>query len=455
MEVLYPTRQKWLRGSFFLLTVLSVGGIGRAVHAEKAAPLQTQQEEAPEEKNDTTIANQLEFAVGENRTVSAIDVKNYSEGSPGIVDVKLTSDKTKFVLVGLKPGTSSLLLIKRDGQIVNWKINIFAYPPQIIEQELRQLIRDIARVRLRRMGSRFFLEGSVANEQELTRIKRIVSLYPWQVESLVEVGSDTTDRQTNIRIDFFFIQYNRSSGYIFGINWPKYIGTSDTFTANASYDFLKNSISAKTTIVNQPLPSLDIAANYGWVKVVKQATVITTSGTEAKFYNGGEQNFPTTTATSNSIQKISFGTSLTVLPRFYPVTRDLEINMNAEVSDLTPSIAGTVLPGRQLSNLSTLVKIRLGQSLLLTAINTQSQRHTNKGLPLFSQIPILGPLFSSQNNMDEELEGAVFIVPSVVDSPLRNTIDIVQKALEEYEDYSGRIKGMEIYNRQPWSGPSS
>src|SRR3954465_9533412 len=67
-----------------------------------------------------TPTEELNLAVGENRTISAVDVRNYSEGVKGIVDVKLTTDRSQFVIVGQKAGNTTLLLIKSDGTQVTW-----------------------------------------------------------------------------------------------------------------------------------------------------------------------------------------------------------------------------------------------------------------------------------------------------------------------------------------------
>src|SRR5216684_666235 len=57
--------------------------------------------------------DELDLAVGENKTLPAIDVKNYAEGVAGIADVKLTTDRSQFVVSGQKPGSTTLLLIKK------------------------------------------------------------------------------------------------------------------------------------------------------------------------------------------------------------------------------------------------------------------------------------------------------------------------------------------------------
>ncbi len=378
---------------------------------------------------------ELNLAVGENKTIPAWDVKNYSEGTPGVVDVKLTSDAGAFVIVGLKPGSTTLLLIKKNGQEVTWTINVFARSPAIVESELKQLLEGYTGVKIRRVGSRLFIEGSVANEADVKRIQQIAQLYNGQVESLVGIGA-TKDR-TNIRIDFFFVQYNKESGYQLGVSYPQTLG-GPSIQSNFGRDFVNGTNVAVTNVVNQPLPGLDIASRFGWAKVLKQATVITTNGTDATLDSGGEQNFQVTNAlVGGTIQKISFGTAVTVQPFFDPVSRELEVKIQAEVADFVPPIRSTPLPGRNVTKLQTVVHMRLGQSLVLSGIHTQDEKKTVQGVPLLKDIPIIGVLFGSTYNEASEVEGAVFIIPSVVEPSTKPAIDLVNETLRTYEDWSG------------------
>jgi pilus assembly protein CpaC len=387
------------------------------------------------ETNSAAVSEERELAlaVGENRTIPASKVKQYTEGTQGIVDVRLTPDSSKFIVVGLKSGSTTLLLINEDGTQTNYVINVFSRPPELVERELTDLLEGYTGLRVKRVGSRLFIEGGVASKADQEKIKQVAALYGGQVESLVSVGTGAIDRKVNIRVDFYFVQYNASQGYGFGVSWPRRIG-GEFVTSQFGYDFVAKVATAKATVVNQPLPGLDIAANNGWAKVLKQATVITTNGNEASFASGGEVNVPITSGFAASIQQITFGTNVKVLPRFDPKTRNLEVKVDANIADLTPS-PGSGLPGRNTSELSTLVFLKLGQSLVLSGIKTQTERHSISGLPLLSALPILGVLFGSHANEAEEVEGAVFIVPSVVEAVPLSKFDIVDDALRQYDDF--------------------
>ena len=406
------------------------------------------QRKPPDTAPKEPTTQEISLGVGENKTVNVGDVKEFSEGRKGIVEIRPTADGQKFVLVGQKAGQTTILLIKNDGTQTNLAINVFSRQPDQVEAELNELLQSYPGVKTRKVGQRLFVEGGVSNEGDAKRIAQIAALYSGQVESLVTVGNGAADRKLNVRIDFFFVQYTKNSGYLFGIDWPNKIGGPSVLN-NIEYDLQAGALNTATaSIVNQPLPSLDIAAANGWAKVAKQATVITTNGTEATFENGGELNFAVNSGFSAQIQRIPFGTNVTVLPRFDPATRNLEVKVAADVADLTPP-AGSSLPGRQTSKLSTLVFLKLGQSLVLSGIRTRTQRHSIQGLPLLSQIPVLGVLFGTHSDQKEDTEGAVFIIPSVVDSVPKGTYDIVKEAMKQYDNYSGDLDEVNSFQKEP------
>lgn len=385
-----------------------------------------------------TESREVNLSVGENQTIPAGDVKSYSEGNEGVVEVRLTPESRDFVVVGKKPGATTLLLIKKNGEQILYAIQVFARPMELVQGELTKLLTGYTGLRIRRVGPRIFIEGGVSTQAEVDRLKQIASLYPGQVESLVVLGGAAADRRNNIRLDVYFVQFSKQRNWGVGVTYPT--GVRANFTG--VFDFLATRwTSAQATVTNQALPGLDFAAANGWAKVLRHSTVITSNGSEAEFYSGGEQNFRVTGGLAATIQSVSFGTKVTVLPRFDPVTRELEIKVAAKVTDLTASMSGTDLPGRDITDLNTQVSLKLGQSLILSGIQGKSQRHTIAGIPLLSEIPLLGVLFGRHGDTKEQTEGVLFLVPSVIEAMPRDRERLIADLLQEYEDYSGDVKG--------------
>ncbi len=393
---------------------------------------------------------QMSLAVGETRTLSAREVKNYSLGLPDIVDTRITPDGNQFVIVGKRPGSTTLLLLNNDGSRKTYELEVTVRSQGSVERELAQLLDGIPGVQSRVVGSRFFLEGSVGTEAELSRLEKLAALYPGQVESLVTVGGGTAqDRNLLIRVDFFFVQYDTNSSYAVGLGWPGSIGGAGVVQNQFTYDFVaKTTTTAQASIVNQPLPRLDIASKHGWAKVLRQASVLTANGMEANFDSGGEQNFTVNTGLTIGLQRITFGTVVTVLPRYDSKSQQVNIKIVSDISDLTAGVNANV-PGRTFSRLTTNVGLKLGQGLVLSGLHAQTHTHSIEGLPFLSDLPLLGLLFGSHANSELSTENAMFIIPSVVEAIPHSSLAMVDKALEEYKHFSGDIEKVSPHDFKP------
>lgn len=396
----------------------------------------------------------IALAIGESRTLSIAGVKEYSEGVKGIVDSVQANEGKTLILTGRKEGSTTLLMLRNDGTQTTYEITVARRNPSTIEREIQELLRDIPGVKSRRIGGRVFIDGSVSTPAEKARCDLVAGQYGDQVLSLVTVGR-FEERKLLVRLDFFFVQYEKSSGYNAGVGWPASIGgigpTGDAVFQNGlTFDLItKTTTTAQASIVNQPMPRLDIAARRGWVKIAKQSSVITANGNEATFQNGGEQNFLVTTGFAANLVNVKFGTNVTVLPRYDSNTRDVELKLGADVADLTPALVSNGPPGRTTTKLETQVTLKLGQALILSGIKTQTQRKQINGLPGLSEIPVLGVLFASHANDKADVEGAVFIVPSIVDSVPKSALELINNAMTTYKEYSGDIEYVDTFPKNP------
>jgi type IV pilus assembly protein PilQ len=73
----------------------------------------------------------------------------------------------------------------------------------------------------------------------------------------------------------------------------------------------------------------------------------------------------------------------------------------------------TLLSERQLS--SGLVRVRDGQTLLLSGIIRESERTTTSKVPILGDLPILGALFRNQTDINERSEVIILVTPQILD----------------------------------------
>jgi pilus assembly protein CpaC len=383
---------------------LRLGRLSRALFVIVAcgllvAPALAQHNGAPRPKEEA--ASELVLRVGEQHVLSTEGVQSYSEAVRGVVDVRLTKDASQFVIVALAPGSTTLLLLMRDGKERHYRI-------------------------------------TVADDRE-SGAPRSVS------------GPGPVQARDNVRLDFYFVQLDKSYQHRVGVAWPTAVGGG---AVSATYDILSQRFESATAIVsNQPLPRLDMAQASGHAKLMRHAAVITANGEKASFGGGGEVNIPVQGGLGTGIHQISFGSTIGVAPRYDAESGRIELVVHAEVSDLSDD-RGTGAPGRTTATLDTVVNLELGQSLVLAGLTASSEAKSRAGLPLLSQIPVLGLFFGTNSAARQDTENIVVIVPSVVDASTADARKRLGEALRLYEEYSGDIERSRLIDEPKQGAPS-
>ncbi|HKE17975.1 MAG TPA: hypothetical protein VKB80_24030 [Kofleriaceae bacterium] len=363
----------------FGLAALTSSGPAMAQNRQGNERRDRDRQDQPQNQGDETLApdasgpiaeKRIDLVLGEQTTISAEGVAKYSP-SNDVIDVRLPKDAEEFIVVGAKPGTATLLLVMRDGR---------------------------------------------------------------QIRYVVTVRDDTVKKRDNIRLDFYFVELNRTSNYQVGIGWPGTV--QGTATAELTTDLVSGSTAGTAVVAAEALPRIDLAQEGGWAKIYRQATVIVANGEQGTFNSGGEVNVKVEGALAANLQQIKFGSAVQVQPRYDRRSGRIEVRISADISELTePSVDN--LPGRTISTLSTLVNVELGQSIVLAGADSRSAAKSSAGLPLLSQIPILGYLFGTHAGRKEHTENFILIVPTVIEAYDVSDRDLVDRAFSFYSDFEG------------------
>ncbi|MBN2804744.1 MAG: pilus assembly protein N-terminal domain-containing protein [Deltaproteobacteria bacterium] len=375
-------------------------------------------------------SGELLMVVGEQRVIDANNIASFSEGTRGIIEVKIPKNGKSLVLTAVRPGTTTLLLIDEEGEQKSRSITVFEKKPETIINEISSLIGDDASIKFVRIGPKVFIDGNVDSEQGLLRIEKIKQLYEGQVQSLVQVGRAVRKR-TNIRLDLTFVEMDSSFSVGGGINWPKELGTGGV--VEFTYDLMTGVPAATYSVVNQAVPTLQAAQTKGIAKIKKKAYLVTTNGNEATYSSGGEINIPIAGSQAAELRSISYGCTIKVLPRLDAESGMIDLEIEAEVSELTETNQDA--PGRTVSKVSTLVHLGLGQSIVLSGLNSETQSRSKTGIPGLSGIPIIGLLFGTHKKRMEKTTGLVAITPVVIDNVDRDSRRQIDEALKKFSKF--------------------
>jgi Flp pilus assembly secretin CpaC len=245
----------------------------------------------------------------------------------------------------------------------------------------------------------------------------------------------------NIRLDIYVIQVQRGRGLQLGILWPGSLSVTGSAEArinhNGEYSGSLNFLSSDI------IPRIDLARNRGWAKVLDQASIVAANGEEGTYSNGGQINVKVASGFASNLEKIAYGTTITARLAYDEVSGRIEGQVKAEVTKLTAS-ATDGLPGINGVRVETKVNIELGQSVALAGLFSDDESSDLRGLPLLSELPILGYFFGARATRQQHLENVIFVVPSLVGAVALEQRDRVSEAFKLYRRYEGDDDEMDL-----------
>ena len=137
------------------------------------------------------------------------------------------------------------------------------------------------------------------------------------------------------------------------------------------------------------------------------------------------------------LRTVPYGCQLSVLPHLDPEPGLLDLEIEAEISDLKET--SQPVPGRTVSRVHTLVHLGLGQSIILSGLDAESESQSKSGLPFLSRVPIVGMLFGVHRKKEEKVDGFIAITPVVLHNPDPEERRTLSSMLKEFEAFRGSI----------------
>lgn len=125
----------------------------------------------------------------------------------------------------------------------------------------------------------------------------------------------------------------------------------------------------------------------------------------------------TTTATTgviSSIQYLDTGVMLSVTPHINAgglITMEISQEVSNAVKTVTSGIDSPTISKRSAQST---VTVQAGETMVLGGLINDKKSNANSGLPLLSEIPLLGALFGAQNIKDDRTELVMMITPKLV-----------------------------------------
>lgn len=352
-------------------------------------------------------AGKVVVAVNQSKVINYAGIETVAIAAPEIADVVVVSD-SELLVVGKRPGTTTLH-IWSAGSLESFEVEVGAEDVPIAN-EIKSII-GIDDLRVSKNGKTIILEGKVNSQYQRTRAEKVAEAYGEKVVNLLEIA-----RPLQVKIETAIIEIDRDKTRETGIKWG-----NDVINAPGSFAFGQSSVGAGKNYspINGQLSAL---IKNGSAKILSQPNVITVSGDKASIMVGGQIPVPVSNQNGQiSIEWKDYGIKLEIAPE---VNAEGLINskIKAEVSSLDWNSTHKIqlgtnmyIPIIKINKAEIAIALSSGQTMAIGGlISSQTSQDITK-IPLLSDIPILGKLFTSSAYNRGETELIILVMPTVVD----------------------------------------
>lgn len=345
-------------------------------------------------------------------------------GNPELIDVQVV-DQEFLAVAALAPGQTEVRLITADKR--QQTINITIRKP--VNHKRALTLAYIAEL---------YPQLQQTEQNQFTVLKgRLTHSEKQQVESIVGDYADILLQFTPtiippspmIELSVRIFEVKRSYTQHIGVRWPQQI--AGPLLSSTAAQALRFPVDVST--------SLELLVRDGHARLLAEPTLSTYSGGEAEFLVGGE--FPIPQVLAQGVQDVTFrdyGIVLKIAPQLSE-NNSVKTTLSAEISSIDPALAVNGIPGILSRRVSSMVEVKLGESLALSGLISHEQSVQADHFPGLHQIPVLGALFSSKQFRNAETELLMVVTPRLASTRADQQQQQVQahKSIAEYRKVIG------------------
>ncbi len=361
---------------------------------------------------------------GESSVLTAPDVERLSVGKSKMLSTTLLKSG-EIVLTADAVGETNLQVWFANGRRENLSVVVVASNGWRESMEIKGLLGDIPGIRITTVGRRVVVDGNL-EARDLERVNLVKQRYD---DMLILARQITPYEQKMIYFDVKIAEFDRSKTEELGINWQKDIaGPNLSYRKNwVNEGRIARDISSSNNnhmdegakgfyfgITTDIASRINILEQTGSALVLASPRLSARSGGTADLTVGGEVPVITSSLSGSSVEYKDYGVLLGVQPNL-----DLYGNITARVEvsisqlDLAQSVGGQ--PAFKKRSTSNDVKLRPGETLVLSGLITREEQLTYNNVKWLANIPVLGWLFRSKSFTSGETEMVIFMTPRVME----------------------------------------
>jgi pilus assembly protein CpaC len=376
------------------------------------------------------------------------DIKDVLVADPTIANAVIRSSRRAYI-IGIKQGQTNVFFFDAQGkQLAGFDIAV-TRNLNGMRAALKQILPD-ANITVEGIGDGVLLSGTVSSQQEAQEAYDVATRVAESSFGNVSIGGSGDKQIVNaivvrerdqIMLKVTVAEVERDVVKQLGINLSGALGygtavvnfnNTNPFSAYGQ-SLTGSSIAGSLKSVTATLQAMEQA---GVIHTLAEPNLTAISGETATFLAGGE--FPvlngyscsSTSSTPGapstcqpSIDFKKFGVSMNFTPVVLSEGR-ISMKVMTEVSDLSSNNSLTIpipgssnsvtIPSIRTRRADTTVELPSGGSLAMAGMIQDQTKHTINGLPGLMELPVLGPLFKSNDYVNQRSELVIIVTPYVV-----------------------------------------
>ncbi len=343
----------------------------------------------------------VDLAVGEGRILrfdGPVDSVFIADSS--VADVRVVSADVVYVL-GKKSGRTNLIATSPEQRVrVQVQLRV-AVNPQPANDAMRKLQRT-STVEISILGERTAVTGRTHRIEEAVDAENVGESYSPPGQPPINNTTIEGSQQINIRVRF--AEVSRDELQALGFSWRIFAGASaGSLGYGGKYDI---------DVI------LEALKRNGLVTILAEPNLTAVTGETASFLAGGEVPVPIAQAGGvMNVEYHPFGVSLDFTPTIIKTNR-IGLHVRPQVSTIAHlgevKVNGVDLPSFTVRRADTTVEVASGQTFAIAGLFQRQLSQDLDKLPLISEVPVLGALFTSERFRRDETELVILITPYLV-----------------------------------------
>jgi hypothetical protein len=230
--------------------------------------------------------------------------------------------------------------------------------------------------------------------------------------------------QTRIRYDLLILQFQKTSNMVYGMPFefrPVHPGDM-TMLTGALGNLLNLNFDVITVFGYQFATKLNMALNENEANVVADTTLFGLSGQEIQFQNTSTYRYRDSNIDPETAKPIYSGVTRELVSGLVlkingwvsgdgMITTTVSASVSKRGADVSSEIGNP--PPTSEKALTTQVRGRSGETVILSGLNQNDQTVMEDGVPFLSKVPLLGLLFKRRDATAEQTQMVIYLVPHI------------------------------------------